>query len=133
MIRSVGREHHARLRPFLALVATLALGLGVRAALSGCVAKYLGVALWATLVYFFVLFLAPETSARRAFVVCVLVSFAVELFQLTPVPKALHELHPAFALVLGTTFNALDLPAYVAGAALGALCRAPLLAAPALR
>ena len=58
-----------------AAVLTVVLGLATRAFLEGWIAKYLGVALWATLF---------------------------------------------FALVFGTTFNALDLPSYVAGAFLGA-------------
>ena len=100
---------------------TLALGLGSRALLSGWIAKYLGVALWATLVYFIIVWIAPAIAVRRAFFLCVAISFAVELAQLTPLPTALYQLHPLFALIFGTTFNAPDLPAYVVGAAIGAL------------
>ena len=100
---------------------TLIAGLGVRAVLSGWVAKYLGVALWATLVYFLILFVAPRISLLCAFLACVIISFVVELAQLTPAPMALYRIHPFFALVFGTTFNAPDLPAYVFGAGMAVL------------
>ncbi len=86
--------------------------------MSGSVAKYGGVALWATLVYFLLLCVAPRLSRGRCFWLCVGISFAVELFQLTPIPRALNEVHTSFVLVFGTSFHAFDLPAYVAGAVL---------------
>jgi hypothetical protein len=110
----------ARIFPTVAAVVTLGLGLGVRAFLGGWFAKYAGVALWATLVYFLILWVRPSLSPPRAFTVCVVISFAVELAQLTPGPMALYGVHPLFALVFGTTFNAPDLPAYVIGAAIAA-------------
>ncbi len=103
----------------MAALATVAVGLAWRALFSGWLAKYGGVALWATLVYFLIVWLRPGLSARRAALACVVVSVAVELFQLTPIPRALYELHRGFALVFGTTFNLYDVPAYAAGALLG--------------
>jgi hypothetical protein len=113
-----------RVFPTIAGLLTLAAGLGCRAALSGWLAKYGGVALWATLVYFLVLWVRPRLAVARTALLCLGISVAVELFQLTPVPRALHEIHPAFALVFGTTFNAWDLPAYAAGTVLGAAIHA---------
>ena len=110
--------------PTVAAILTLAAGLGCRAVLSGPLSKYGGVALWATLVYFLVLWARPRLAVVRTALLCFGISVAVELFQLTPVPRALYEVHPAFALVLGTTFNAWDLPAYAAGALLGAVIHA---------
>lgn len=109
-----------RVFPTVAGLLTLAAGLALRAAFSGWLSKYGGVALWATLVYFLVLWVRPRLAVARAALLCLAISVAVELFQLTPVPRALYELHPAFALVFGTTFHAWDLPAYAAGALLGA-------------
>ena len=100
---------------------TVPCGLGIRALFDGAAAKYAGVALWATLVFFLIVLVKPELSWRRAFVVCVGISFVVEFLQLTPGPMALYRVHPAFALVFGTTFNGPDLPAYVVGAGVGAL------------
>ena len=103
-----------------AAVLTVMAGLGCRAVFSGWVSKYGGVALWATLVYFLVLWVRPQLAVARAALLCLAISVAVELFQLTPVPRALYEVHAAFALVFGTTFHAWDLPAYAVGALLGA-------------
>lgn len=105
----------------VAALATVALGLGARLVLAGSLAKVLGVTLWATLVYFLIVGVAPRITVRRAFLLCLAISWAVEVFQLTDVPMLLHARHPAFALVFGTTFSGLDLPAYAAGAGLGAL------------
>ncbi len=105
-------------------VAVLLSGLGLRAAFDGAIAKYGGVALWSTLVYVLLLVLWPRLTILRAFCICVAISFAVEFFQLTPVPRALYELHSAFALVFGTVFSWQDLPAYVGGAALGVILHA---------
>lgn len=113
-----------RLFPTAAAALTLMAGLGCRAVLSGWVSKYGGVVLWATLVYFLVLWVRPRLAVARAALLCLGISFAVELFQLTPVPRALYELHAAFALVFGTTFHAWDLPAYAAGTLLGAAIHA---------
>jgi hypothetical protein len=104
----------------VAAILTLAAGLGCRAVFSGWVSKYGGVALWATLVYFLVLWVRPRLAVARAALLCLAISVAVELFQLTPVPRALYEVHAAFALIFGTTFHAWDLPAYAVGALLGA-------------
>lgn len=99
---------------------TVAAGVGCRAMFSGWVSKYGGVALWATLVYFLVLWVRPQLAVARAALLCLSISVVVELFQLTPVPRALYELHAGFALVFGTTFHAWDLLGYAAGTLLGA-------------
>lgn len=98
---------------------TLVAGLTLRAVAVGAVAKYGGVALWATLVYALQLVVAPRLRPGRAWLLCVLISFAVEFLQLTPLPMALYEVHAFFALVFGTTFHLPDLPSYVLGATLG--------------
>jgi hypothetical protein len=97
-------------------LATLALGLGARAVLTGLAAKIAGVALYAVLVYALVLVAAPRLGAARACLTTVVICFAIELFQLTPIPAALGERHVLFRLVLGTTFGPWDLPMYAAGA-----------------
>lgn len=108
-----------RVVPAVAAVVTVAAGLSVRSVLGGDVAKYAGDALYALLIFWLVLVVAPRTRAWVAAVVAFAVSVAVELFQLTGVPAELGA-HSALArLVLGTTFNAPDLPFYAVGAALG--------------
>ena len=108
-----------RTAPAGAAVLTMAAGLSVRSVLDGDLAKYAGDALYALLIFWLVLVVAPRTRGWVAAAVAFGVSAAVELFQLTGVPAELGA-HSALArLVLGTTFNAPDLPFYALGAAAG--------------
>ena len=105
--------------PAVAAVLTVAAGLSVRSVLDGDLAKYAGDALYALLIFWLVLVVAPRTRDWAAALTAFGVSVAVELFQLTGVPAELGA-HSALArLVLGTTFNPPDLPFYALGAALG--------------
>jgi len=105
--------------PFLAAAAvTVALGLGVRSTLDGDVAKYGGDALYTLLIFWLVLVLAPRMRGIAAGAIACGFSWAVEFFQLTPVPGELSG-NPLARLVLGSTFNAPDLFWYVVGAAVG--------------
>lgn len=108
-------------------VLTLLAGLGARAFLSGAPAKILGVALWATLVYCLVAFVAPSWRPRRVAILALAISWAVELAQLTPGPAALSARHALLRMIFGTTFSAWDLPMYAGGVALGALVHGVLL------
>lgn len=108
-----------RLVPAVAAVVTVAAGLSVRSVLDGDLAKYAGDALYALLIFWLVLVVAPRTRAWVAAVVAFAVSVAVELFQLTGIPAELGAQSALARLVLGTTFNAPDLPFYAIGAALG--------------
>jgi hypothetical protein len=105
--------------PAVAAVVTVAAGLSVRSVLGGDLAKYAGDALYALLIFWLVLVVAPRTRAWVAAVVAFAVSVAVELFQLTGIPAELGAHSVVARLVLGTTFNAPDLPFYAVGAALG--------------
>jgi hypothetical protein len=108
-----------RVVPAVAAVLTVAAGLSVRSVLGGDLAKYAGDALYALLIFWLVLVVAPHTRAWVATVVAFAVSVTVELFQLTGVPAELGAQSALARLVLGTTFNAPDLPFYAVGAALG--------------
>ncbi|MEV0949784.1 DUF2809 domain-containing protein [Promicromonospora sp. NPDC050249] len=108
-----------RLVPAVAAVVTVAAGLSVRSVLGGDLAKYAGDALYALLIFWLVLVVAPHTRAWVAAVVAFAASVAVELFQLTGVRAELGAHSTLARLVLGTTFNAPDLPFYAVGAALG--------------
>lgn len=103
-----------------AALVTIALGLLARASLTGLPAKVLGVALYATLVYWVVVCVAPALPVGRVSLVALALCFAVELAQLTPIPAALSARHPLLRLVFGTTFSAWDLPMYAAGVLLAA-------------
>jgi Protein of unknown function (DUF2809) len=99
---------------------TIAAGLGVRALSDGVVSNLVGVALWDTLVCCLVVVLRPGVSPRSLFIAGALLGIGTEVLQATGVPMQLYRAHPLFALVLGTTFQWVDVPAYPVGAALGA-------------
>lgn len=108
-----------RAAPAAAAVVTVVAGLSVRAVLGGDLAKYAGDALYALLIFWLVLVVAPRTRGWVAAAVACGVSVAVELFQLTGIPAELGAHSTLARLVLGTTFNAPDLPFYAVGAAAG--------------
>ena len=109
---------HRRAGAAAAAVLTVAAGLALRGFAGGALAKYGGVALWAALVYALVVVLRPRARPGMVATVALAISFAVELFQLTPYPAALAARHPLFHLVLGEMFHAPDLLAYALGAGL---------------
>ena len=109
-----------RLVPVIAAVVTVAAGLSVRSVLDGDLAKYAGDALYALLIFWLVLVVAPRTRGWVAAVTAFVVSAAVELFQLTGIPAELGAHSTLARLVLGSTFNPPDLLFYAVGAALGA-------------
>jgi len=124
----VASNHHVPLRAIKerlpiagAACLVLALGLASRYGLSGWAAKYFGVALWSTLVYTLVVLMRPSVRPAVAAAVALAIGFAVEFAQLTPGPAWLSSKHLILRLVFGTTFSAYDLPALVAGVALGAM------------
>lgn len=112
-----------RRRPALASAGVLvvAAGLSVHYLAAGALASLFADALYAALVYLIVAFLTPRTPPARVAVIAAALCAVVELFQLTGVPSRLAEAAPPIALVLGTTFVAWDLVAYVVGAALAGL------------
>lgn len=105
------------------------LGLASRFLLDGGAGDAAGGVLYAVLIYLLVAFAAPRWRPLRVAAVAACLCFAVELFQLTPVPGNLAEIFPPIALVLGTTFVAADLPAYAAGAVAAAALDAVILRA----
>lgn len=102
----------------LALVATIALGLGIRALCGGAFAKIAGDALYAVAAYFaFALVIRrPRVVAACALAYC----FAIEFLQLWP---ALDPIRPTLfgRLVLGSVFSVYDLIWYALGVALAAI------------
>jgi Protein of unknown function (DUF2809) len=111
-----------------AAVVTVAAGVSLRFLAGGDIAKYAGDALYTVLIYALVVVLAPRARPFGVAGVALAVSWAVELFQLTPVPAELSRQSLVARLVLGSTFNAPDLLWYVVGA--GAACLLHSLSAP---
>ncbi|WP_107087843.1 MULTISPECIES: DUF2809 domain-containing protein [unclassified Streptomyces] len=120
-----------RIRPAAAgaAVVTVGAGLGLRAVaadgvVADGVAKYGGDALYTVLLLALVVLAAPRWTPLRAAGTALAASWAVELFQLTPLPAELSRHSVAARLVLGSTFNAPDLFWYAVGAAVGGLLHA---------
>lgn len=84
--------------------------------------KYGGDALWALMVFFGFGFLFPRASTLTIALLALKFSWSVEFSQLYRAPwiDAIRATLPG-RLVLGTTFNWPDLPAYAVGIVLGAL------------
>ncbi|MFF1442472.1 DUF2809 domain-containing protein [Streptomyces sp. NPDC058295] len=102
-----------------AALLTVVAGLGLRAGVSGGVAKYGGDALYTILIFTIVVLVAPRVTPLTAAGSALAVSCAVEFLQLSQVPAELSQRSDLARLVLGTTFNALDLFWYVVGAVVG--------------
>ena len=100
-----------------AAVVVLLLGLFTRNGLPGILGDASGGFLYAVLIYLLLAFALPGARRLRVAAAAVALCALIELFQLTPYPARLGESWPLLRLVLGTTFNAWDLPAYLAGAA----------------
>jgi hypothetical protein len=102
-----------------AAAATVTVGLGIRAAVEGDVAKSAGDALYTVLVYTLVVVVAPRVKPVTAAGIAVGISWAIELLQLSGAPAELSRRSVVARLVLGSTFNPPDLLWYAVGAALG--------------
>lgn len=104
------------------LAGTIALGLASRTYSIGWVVwdKYLGDALYAVMVYA-ILRMGGNASPRTLALLTLILMTAIELFQLTGIPRQLLASGNAalriVARLLGTTFSFMDLGAYIAGIA----------------
>lgn len=131
---SVVWSHTARRRAgaLVAAAAAIAAGLAIRRFLPwGFWSKYLGVALWAVVVYALLVFIRPRIRLTHCAALALLISWSVELAQLTPVPGWLSAQHPLLRLVFGADFGAADLPAYAAGVLTAAMLHAFTCSGPA--
>ncbi|MEU6943000.1 DUF2809 domain-containing protein, partial [Streptomyces rubiginosohelvolus] len=118
-VRGFGGSGLLRTRPLAACAAllTVAAGLAVRAGADGAFAKYAGSALYTVLLCALVAFCAPRARPLAVAGTGLVLSWAVEFFQLTGVPAGLSERSAVARLVLGSTFNGPDLFWYAVGAA----------------
>lgn len=107
-----------------AVALTIAAGLGSRAvasALPWWLAKNAGDALYATMVFFGIGFVAPGTRTSSAAAIALVFCAAIEFSQAYHAPwlDAVRDTLPG-RLVLGQGFHAFDLVCYAIGVALGA-------------
>ena len=109
----------------IASVVTVGLGLIWRSSLlplSPFLIKYGGDALWALLVFFLIRFIQPRASVVLSALVAFAFSVSIEASQLYHAPWIdLIRGTRLGSLILGSTFNWPDIPAYAVGIALGAL------------
>ena len=111
------RPVRSRLPGAAAAILTVAVGLAVHTYGDGWMAGYIGDALYTVMVYSLVVTVRPAIGPAAAACWALGISWAVEFLQLTDVPAQLSAAVPLVRLVVGTTYNALDLVAYVLGAA----------------
>ncbi|WP_412538045.1 DUF2809 domain-containing protein [Longispora sp. K20-0274] len=99
----------------------LAVALGVRYVTSGnlssagSLAQLSGTALYASMIYAGVLFCRPRTRPLPAGALAVAFCWAVEFFQITGVPAYLSERSLLARVVLGVTFDWVDIAWYPVG------------------
>jgi len=98
-----------------AAVAFLGLALALRALFDGAVEQSSGTALYASMVYAGVVFLAPRMRPVVAGAVAILFCWVVETAQLTGVPATLSAHSVVARLALGVQFDPRDLLWYPAG------------------
>ena len=110
-----------------AAVVTIIIGLVVRGVLDGPLAKYLGVALYGTMMFWLVALMQPRAAAWRTALVAIAICWGVEFFQLTPIPAAVNQHVPLMRLVLGEHFSWWDLPTYSIGCVAAGLLHALML------
>lgn len=100
-----------------AAVAVIAVGLGATAV----GADLAGGVLYAVLVALLIALVLPRLRPTAVGGLAALVCFTVEVAQLSGAPAAAVQAVSALRYVLGTTFDAVDLVAYLIGATLGAV------------
>jgi hypothetical protein len=123
----------ARTRVAAAVAAVVTVGLGLGLVARGVVGAWSGGVLYTVLLWELVVLVAPRARPGLAAGVALAVSWAVELSQLSPYPAELARRSVAARLVLGSTFDASDLPWYAVGAAVALLLHRTWLAASASR
>ncbi|WP_104089849.1 DUF2809 domain-containing protein [Arthrobacter sp. GMC3] len=105
-----------RIALFIAATDVAILGLVLHYLVPGDVASLITDALFTVLLYLLLALIAPTAQRHRLALGAFAISAVIEFAQLTGVPAQLAVSFPPSRLVLGTTFSALDLVAYAAGA-----------------
>lgn len=90
-------------------------GLIVHFAALGTVGDLVADALYAIMVFLLLSIVFVRQSGWQVAVAAIVFCAGVELLQLTSLPSTLGDQFPPIRLVLGTTFSALDIVAYVLG------------------
>jgi len=107
-----------RLLTVVGALACLALGLGLQLLDRSSVSDLLGSVLYVMLIGLLVLLVRPSLPNLVIAAIALGIATVVELLQLTPVSSEVVGAFPPARLVLGSSFDPLDLVAYLAGALL---------------
>lgn len=118
MTPSLAPVRRIRLLAVVGVLACLALGLGLQLLDRSPVIDLLGSVLYVMLVGLVILLVRPSLPGLVIAAIALGITTVVELLQLTPIPAVIVESFPPARLVLGSSFDPLDLVAYVAGALL---------------
>lgn len=113
--KTVPAAAQRRLLLAVAGLVVIPLGLAARFLVGGWVADATGGILYAVLMYLLVAFIKPRWPIGAVAALAWGLCMAIELFQLTPIPRDLGAIFPPARLALGSTFVATDLVAYAAG------------------
>ncbi|MFF1632284.1 DUF2809 domain-containing protein [Leifsonia sp. NPDC058248] len=108
---------HRRAALIIAAVAACVVGLTVHEFAGNAAGAFTGDALYSVLIYALLGTLVPRTPAVVIGGLALAACVAVELFQLTGLPSQISAAVPGAELVLGSTFQVIDLLAYAFGAA----------------
>lgn len=104
-----------RLVLLVCAIVVIATGLGVHTWVKGDVGGFVGDALYAVLVFVLVSLVVPRAHLLLTAGVSLTFCWGIELLQLTGIPAVLSRTVPGAALVLGSTFQPMDLLAYAVG------------------
>lgn len=117
------RDLRTRALSLIALVATIGLGLWSRSSLflgTPVVAQHLGTILWAVALHWAIRTLMPRWPLLRVSALTLLIAWAIELLQITAIPRTLSSWHPLLRLVFGSSFDLRDLVALAVGVGVAA-------------
>lgn len=104
-----------RLVLLLSAALVIGLGLAVHVGVPGEGGGFAGDALYAVLIFLLVAFIMPRAPSPTVAGTALAVCWAIEFLQLTGLPAALSRAVPLASLVVGSTFQWLDLLAYAVG------------------
>lgn len=108
---------HRRVALAALAAVTVGTGLVVHRSVGGAVGDIAGDALYALLVYLLAALVAPRARRQVIAVIAFAVCTAVELLQLTALPREWAAIFPPIELVLGSGFDARDVVVYAAAVA----------------
>ena len=115
---AIASPRAVRVRAVIGAIACVALGLGLQLLDRSLVIDLVGSMLYVLLVGMLVLLIRPSLAAPAVAAIAFAVAALVELLQLTGIPTAIVDAVPLARLVIGGSFDPVDLLAYLGGAAL---------------